>query len=96
MIGKNLARSIFRNTLFNQYKMIRVFSSQKPPRKIPQIKDVKKDWNEFSDEYSKIDLGPQTFYYSLLTLMNMQNAKNVLLVACGTGKLLPIAVMLKN
>jgi len=28
--------------------------------------------------------------------MNLQNAKNVLEVACGTGRLLPVAVGLKN
>lgn len=41
-------------------------------------------------------MGPQTFYYSLLTLMNLQQAKNILEVACGTGRLLPVAVGLKS
>ncbi len=57
---------------------------------------MKKDWNEFSDGYNKFDMCPQTFYYSHLTLMDLQRSKNVLEVACGTGKLLPIAVILKN
>lgn len=43
-----------------------------------------------------MDMGPQTFYYSLLTLMNIQNAGNILEVACGTGRLIPVAVMLKK
>ena len=41
-------------------------------------------------------MGPQTFFYSFLTLMDLKNAKNVLEVACGTGKLLPVAIGLKN
>lgn len=72
------------------------FGTQKPGVKIPDIIQVKKDWNQFSDGYSKLDMGPQTFYYSLLSLMNIQNAKNVLEVACGTGRLLPVTTMLKN
>ncbi len=96
MIGKKLGRFLFRRTIAGLYKTVGVFTSHKTPKKVPQIKDIKKEWNEFSDEYSKIDMGPQTFYYSFLTLMNMQSAKNVLEVACGTGKLLPVAVMLKK
>jgi ubiquinone/menaquinone biosynthesis C-methylase UbiE len=41
-------------------------------------------------------MGPQTFYYSFISLMNLKNAKNILEVACGSGKLLPLAIMLKN
>jgi len=41
-------------------------------------------------------MAPQTFYYSLLTLMQIPKAKNILEIACGNGKLLPIALMLKD
>ena len=42
------------------------------------------------------DLGPQTFFYSLIANTHIWEAKNILEVACGTGKLLPIALQLKN
>jgi hypothetical protein len=37
--------------------------------KIPTIDEVKKEWNDFSYQYNQFDLGPQTFYYSLVTLL---------------------------
>lgn len=38
------------------------------------------------------DLAPQTFYYSLSSLMQLHKAENILEVACGTGKLLSFAM----
>ena len=37
--------------------------------KVPSIAEVQQTWNEYSSEYSTFDLGPQTFYYSLVTMM---------------------------
>jgi hypothetical protein len=59
-------------------KLFDLFSTKKPAPKIPPIHSVKNEWNEFADGYSKFDLGPQTFYYSFLTLMNLHQAKNIL------------------
>ncbi len=70
--------------------------SKKIKPKVPEIHEVKKQWNDFADGYNKFDMGPQTFYYSFISLMNLKNAKNILEVACGSGKLLPLAIMLKN
>lgn len=38
----------------------------------------------------------QTFYYSFLSLMKMNEANRILQVGSGNGKLLPVAVMLKR
>ena len=78
MIGKNLKNLIYSRTILNSLRINKIFSSQKSPKKIPEINQLKKDWNNLSDSYKKIDMAPQTFYYSLLSLMNLQNAKNVL------------------
>lgn len=96
MIRKSINNLFFNRKLLNFAMLNETFNSQKPPQKIPEINQVKKDWNDFTQGYRKIDLGPQTFYYSFLTLMNLQSAKNVLEVACGTGRLLPVAVGLKS
>ena len=37
----------------------------------------------------------QTFYYSLVHMMELDKAEHILEVACGTGKLLPLAMSLK-
>ena len=62
--------------------------------KAPTSSEVKQNWNEFSHEYNTFDSGPQTFYYTLNTMLKMHEAENILEVACGTGKLLPL--MLQN
>jgi hypothetical protein len=62
----------------NFSKLVCLFSTKRPTPKIPPITSVKNEWNEFADGYSKFDLGPQTFYYSFLTLMNLYQAKNIL------------------
>lgn len=96
MIGKNSIHFCLKNVLWRKTRLFVPFTSTKRISKVPEIKEVKSEWNDFAEGYSKFDLGPQTFYYSLLTLMNLQNSKNVLEVACGCGKLLPVAIMLKN
>ena len=55
----------------------RIFFS-KTNIKIPSINEVKQDWNNFSHEYSTFDFGPQTFYYTFNTMMEMNKAENIL------------------
>ena len=38
----------------------------------------------------------QTFYYTLINFLNLSSSKHILEIACGTGKLLPLAMRLKN
>lgn len=64
--------------------------------KIPTVKQVEKEWNDYSHQYDTFDLGPQTFFYSLASILNLHSARNILEVACGTGKLLPFAMERKN
>lgn len=63
---------------------------------IPTIDAVKKQWQQLGDSYSKWDSCPQTFFYTLANLLQLNSATKVLEVACGTGKLLPMALDLKN
>lgn len=58
--------------------------------------ELKNEWNEFSKTYRVSDATMQTFYYSLVNMLDLGNAKNILEVGCGTGKLVPYALSLKN
>lgn len=43
-----------------------------------------------------MDSGPQTFYYTLANMLKLDSAHKILEIACGAGKLLPMAMDLKN
>lgn len=60
--------------------------------KTPSLEDIKEYWNDYTPDYNVFDLAPQTFYYSLSSLMQLHKANNILEVACGTGKLLSFAM----
>ena len=64
--------------------------------RIPTPEEVRENWNNFSPKYSTFDLGPQTFYYSFASIMELHKASNILEVACGNGKLLHFALDLKK
>ena len=38
----------------------------------------------------------QTFYYTLINMMDISKGKNILEVACGTGGLIPLALQIKD
>ena len=38
----------------------------------------------------------QTFFYTLIHMIDLHKAKHILEVACGTGKIIPIAMTLKQ
>ena len=63
---------------------------------IRPIEDIKQNWQSFANLYSTFDLTMHTFYYTLINVLQVQNAKHVLEIGCGTSKLLPIAVQLKQ
>jgi ubiquinone/menaquinone biosynthesis C-methylase UbiE len=46
--------------------------------------------------YSRFDAAFHTFYYTLINMIDISKAHNVLEIACGTGKLLPLAVNMKT
>jgi SAM-dependent methyltransferase len=64
--------------------------------KVLTIEEVQENWNDFSHEYNTFDYCPQTFYYTFTNILELQKAHNILEVACGTGKLLPLMLQLKN
>lgn len=43
-----------------------------------------------------MDSAPQTFYYTLTNLLKLNEAKNILEIACGAGKLIPQVMDLKK
>lgn len=45
--------------------------------------------------YQKFDSTMQTFFYTLINMLGLDQAHHILEVACGTGKLLPLALNLK-
>ena len=66
---------------------------QKP--KVQNIEQVKNFWTNFTESYSTFDSFTQTFYYTLIHMLDLDKAKHILEVACGTCRLLPMAVSLK-
>lgn len=42
-----------------------------------------------------MDSAPQTFFYTLTNLMKLQEAKNILEIGCGAGKLISTVLDLK-
>jgi trans-aconitate methyltransferase len=52
-------------------------------------------WTNFTESYSTFDSFTQTFYYTLIHMLELDKAKHVLEVACGTCRLLPLTVSLK-
>lgn len=48
------------------------------------------------DFYAKHDSSAQSFYFSLIHMMKISQAKNILEVACGRSTLLPFAIQLKQ
>lgn len=58
-------------------------------------KQVADQWSSIAPSYSNIDSCQQTAFYSLVNLIKIQSATNILEVACGNGKLLPYALNLK-
>ncbi len=43
-----------------------------------------------------MDSAPQTFYFSLINILKLQEAHNILEVGCGRCTLLPFALQLKS
>lgn len=59
------------------------------------IDTLRDKWDDFSDVYCRFDPGPQTFYFSLVNLLKFRECKNILEIACGSGRLLPYIVSQK-
>jgi ubiquinone/menaquinone biosynthesis C-methylase UbiE len=46
--------------------------------------------------YSTFDVTMQTFYYTLVNMLKLSEAKHILEIACGIGKLIPYSMTLKQ
>ena len=46
--------------------------------------------------YNSFDATMQTFYYTLVNMLQLREAKHVLEIACGLGKMIPYAVTQKK
>jgi ubiquinone/menaquinone biosynthesis C-methylase UbiE len=44
----------------------------------------------------EFDSCPQTLYFTLANMLKLDSAKNILEIACGAGKLIPMVLDLKN
>ena len=54
-----------------------------------------KAWDDFASTYNEIDSFSLAFLYTLINMLQLSTSKHILEVACGTGKMLPQAVLLK-
>lgn len=52
-------------------------------------------WDKFAPFYKNTDFTTQTFFYTLINMLDLPSSKHILEVGCGTGQLLPQAVQLK-
>ena len=69
---------------------------QEEPNK-PTIERLATHWSWMADQvYSEIDSAPQTTYFSLINILQLQSAKGILEVACGRYLLVPYSLQLKN
>lgn len=82
IISNNMLRKILQRGLSQQ--------------KILNISEVEEYWDKFSHDYNTFDHCPLTFYYSLLYMTQIWKARNILEVACGTGKMIPTALNMKQ
>lgn len=48
------------------------------PEKIMTIKEVEKNWNAMADVYHQFDSAPQSFYFAIVNILQLEKAKNVL------------------
>lgn len=53
-------------------------------------------WEQTNPNYASLDSAPQTFFYTLTNMLKLDQAKNILEVGCGAGKLLSTVLDLKN
>ena len=60
------------------------------------IGHLRKKWDGFSDTYEKFDAGPQAFYFSLVNMLKLGEARNFLEIGCGAGHLLNYAISSKR
>ena len=63
---------------------------------VPKIEGIKANWANLAEFYADHDSTAQTFYFSLLNILKVHQAKNILEVGCGRSTLLPHAIQLKN
>lgn len=52
-------------------------------------------WNGIAPVYTTFDATMQTFYYTLISMMKIPEAKHIYEVGCGIGKMIPYTVSLK-
>ena len=63
----------------------------------PTIERIATHWSSMANQvYSEIDSTPQTTYFSLINILQLQSANSILEVACGRCLLVPYALQLKN
>ena len=62
----------------------------------PTFEEIKKQWANIASVYIPQDSTAQTFYFSLINILKLQEAKNILEVGCGRCALLPYTFQLKN
>lgn len=59
------------------------------------IANIASRWNNMASVYQNFDESMLTFYYTLIHMLDLNKAKHILEIACGTGKLIPEAIALK-
>lgn len=65
--------------------------------KVPTVADVKKMWEgPLSSMYVGFDCMPSSFYYSLVSVLNLHEANHILEVGCGRCLLVPYSLGIKR
>ena len=62
----------------------------------PTIDQIKMEWSFFSDHYVQHDSAAQSFYFTLISMMDIPSAKHILEVGCGRCLLVPHVIDLKH
>lgn len=66
------------------------------PQDMNFIQNITERCNNISSVYQYVDSCLQSFFYTLINMLELDKSSHILEVACGTGKLLPLVMSLKS
>jgi trans-aconitate methyltransferase len=60
------------------------------------LEELKTKWDHFAPVYTLMDTATNTFFYQLVHMLKLDSATSIYEVGCGSGRLIPYVMSLKN
>ena len=57
---------------------------------------MEKYWDNMTEIYPEFDSSPQNFYFGIVSILDIPNAKNILEIGCGRCLLVPYTLELMS